>query len=155
MFGSHYFNLTASSPTSSTSAIAATSTTASATASAVVATTTEAAPDVPQSSSNSSGGMSSSTKAGIGVGVGVGMPLIAAIGFCVFLLGRRRTRRNRVPPAYDGHNDQYGPTGPYKSPGVELQEMPGEQIHEMPAQYQGQELQGQGIRAELSARHGQ
>ncbi|SLM33673.1 hypothetical protein LPUS_02208 [Lasallia pustulata] len=151
MFGSHYFNLTASSATSTTSSRAATSTTASATT-AAAATSADTASDSAQSSSSSSGGMSSSTKAGIGVGVGVGVPLIAAIGFGFFLLGRQKARRNVPPLANDTHDGKHGL---YPRAGVGLQEISGNQVHEMPAQYQAHELPGQDVRAELPTKHGQ
>ena len=96
--------------------------------------------------------MSSSTKAGIGVGVGVGVPLIAAIVFGFFLLGRRKARKNITPLAYGNHDEK---PGLYPRAGVGLQEISGNQVHEMPAPYQARELPGQDVRAELPTRDGQ
>lgn len=141
MFGSHYFNLTAGSATSSTSSIAKTSATAPATASA---TSSEATSSSKHSSSSSPGAMSSSTKAGIGIGVGIGGSLIAAIAVGFFLLRRRKTRSER--------NEKYS-HGLKEMPEIQCHEMAGDQRYEMPAQDQRQELSGQGIRAELPATH--
>ncbi|MCJ1303539.1 hypothetical protein MMC08_006349 [Hypocenomyce scalaris] len=136
IFGSHYFNLTASA-TASTGAATATAT----------ATATGTASASPQSSSSSSGGMSSGTKAGIGVGVGVGIPLIAAIAIGFFLLSRRRRQRNTTPPAYAAQDDNYKYVGQHPTSRGGLQEMP--------ADYQLQELPGQNLSAELPIKYGQ
>ncbi|EME38983.1 hypothetical protein DOTSEDRAFT_29170 [Dothistroma septosporum NZE10] len=129
-FSSHYFNITgtsssptsSSSPSSQTSAPVSTVSTASAPASTTSTASTSEASALPSSDPDtSSSGLSTGTKIGIGVGVGAGVACLlvgVALGFCL----RRRSGKARnaghdqTPHPFHGESMQEAAGTPVYTP---------------------------------------
>lgn len=97
--------------------------TASAAASSYPSTPKNYSPTMTSGATTPSSGLSTGAKAGIGVGVAAGVCLFAALGWIIFLMGKRHRDRRSQQPQY-GQGPQYPQSPPMPTEGLQYPQGP-------------------------------